>query len=182
MEDGNRGTLEENIESRREPLLPADVSWRLNLREFPALPERRDEHGSIILRRFRRTTGQPSSQILMYICIIFLILFSKGFLLFLFFVVVFFFFFWGEFYNGQAICQYRMKVLLLVFAFVFVFFFLPRFKTQMQFCSKMLFSRFFSVKQLMYILIYVFIIYLILCSKRYWLFCFCFSLYKHKVQ
>ena len=121
MEDGNRGTLEENIESRREPLLPADVSWRLNLREFPALPERRDEHGSIILRRFRRTTGQPSSQILMYICIIFLILFSKGFLLFLFFVVVvvvfFFFFFLGEFYNGQAICQYRMKVLLLFFFF-----------------------------------------------------------------
>ena len=180
MEDGKRGTLEENIESRGEPLLPADVSWRLNLQEFPALPERRDEHGSIILRRFRRTTGQPSSQILMYICIIFFILFSKGFLLFLFFVVVvvvFFFFFLGEFYNGQAICQYRMKVLLLVF-----FFFLPRFKTQMQFCSKMLFFRFFSVKQLMYILIYVFIIYLILCSKRYWLFCFCFSLYKHKVQ
>ena len=84
MEDGKRGTLEENIESRGEPLLPADVSWRLNLQEFPALPERRDEHGSIILRRFRRTTGQPSSQILMYICIIFFILFSKVILLFCF--------------------------------------------------------------------------------------------------
>nr|XP_023887354.1 metal tolerance protein 10-like [Quercus suber]POE67494.1 metal tolerance protein 10 [Quercus suber] len=58
MEDGKRGTVEENIESRRELLLPADVSWRLNLQEFPSLPERRDEHGSFILRRFRRTTGK----------------------------------------------------------------------------------------------------------------------------
>ena len=32
-------------------------------------------------------------------------------------MLLFFFFFWGEFYNGQAICQYRMKVLLLVFFF-----------------------------------------------------------------
>ena len=126
MEDGKRGTVEENIESRREPLLPADGSWRLNLQEFPVLPPRRDERGSFILRRFRRTTGQPSSQILMYICIIFFILFSKVILLFCFLLFLVSFIMARPYFNIE-------------WKFCFFFFFLPRFKTQMQFCSKMLF-------------------------------------------
>ena len=174
MEDGKRGTVEENIESRREPLLPADVSWRLNLQEFPALPPRRDEHGSIILRRFRRTTGQPSSQILMYICIMFLILFSKGFLLFCFLLILVSFIMARPYVN----IEWKFCFWFLVFSFSFL--------TKIQDPDAILFKdvifafRIFSVKQLMYILIYVFIIYLILCSKRYLL--FCFSLYMHKVQ
>ena len=67
-------TVEADIESKTEPLLSSavkkeDMSWRINLEEFPELPERRDaKHGSFILR-FLRTPSKPSSQsqILMYV-------------------------------------------------------------------------------------------------------------------
>uniref|UniRef100_A0A7N2LL97 Uncharacterized protein n=2 Tax=Quercus lobata TaxID=97700 RepID=A0A7N2LL97_QUELO len=60
-----RSIMEEaNIESKTEPLLSSavekeDMSWRINLEEFPELPERRDaEHGSIILRFLRTPRKQ----------------------------------------------------------------------------------------------------------------------------
>nr|XP_023915034.1 uncharacterized protein LOC112026573 [Quercus suber] len=51
--------VEANIESKTQPLLSSavekeDMSWRINLEEFPKLPQRRDaEHGSFILHFLR---------------------------------------------------------------------------------------------------------------------------------
>ena len=68
-----KGTVEENIESKMKPLLPLEVeknymssnTWKTNLQEFPALPERRDgEHSSFTLRHPLRTPSKPNSQIL----------------------------------------------------------------------------------------------------------------------
>jgi hypothetical protein len=72
MEEGKKGMVEAANESRMEPLLPPEVveaasindmssvSWRLNLREFPELPERKDgDHSSFILRRLIRAPSKP---------------------------------------------------------------------------------------------------------------------------
>jgi N-dimethylarginine dimethylaminohydrolase len=73
--EGDKRIMEENgidginaiHEGRRSPLLAPDVkpdsgcetsSWRINLQEFPSLPERGDgDHGSYNLRRLLRTTS-----------------------------------------------------------------------------------------------------------------------------
>ncbi|XP_062168815.1 metal tolerance protein 9-like isoform X1 [Alnus glutinosa] len=66
MEENGIDGIDAIHEGRRSPLLVPDVkpdsgcetsSWRINLQEFPSLPERGDgDHGSYNLRRLLRTT------------------------------------------------------------------------------------------------------------------------------
>jgi hypothetical protein len=70
MEESGIDSFDAIHEGRRSPLLAPDIepdsgcepsSWRINLQEFPSLPERGDgDHGSYNLRRLLHTTSKPS--------------------------------------------------------------------------------------------------------------------------
>jgi hypothetical protein len=70
MEESGIDSFDAIHEGRRSPLLAPDIepdsgcepsSWRINLQEFPSLPERGDsDHGSYNLHRLLHTTSKPS--------------------------------------------------------------------------------------------------------------------------
>ena len=73
MERNNGSKMELLLFPLMKPLLSLEVekqdmssnTWRTNLQEFPAFPERRDgEHISFTLRHPLRTPSKPNSQIL----------------------------------------------------------------------------------------------------------------------